>query len=57
MSGASGTSAHGLRPVRRPVFWKSANGIVFALSGVTYPSPLSSPIYEIRSATVCPAAL
>lgn len=37
-------------------FWMS-NGIVFALLTATYPSPPSSPIYEIKSYGVCPAAL
>jgi hypothetical protein len=38
-------------------FWKSPNGIVFVLDSPTYPSPPASPIDEIKSAGVCPAAL
>ena len=38
-------------------FWKAPNGIVFALGGATYPSPPSSPVYEIKSDGACPAAL
>jgi hypothetical protein len=38
-------------------FWKAPNNIVFALNSQTYPSPPSSPIYEIKSYGVCPAAL
>ena len=38
-------------------FWKSHDGIVFALDSQTYPSPPSSPVYEIKSYGVCPAAL
>ncbi len=39
-------------------FWKAPNGIVFALAGgASYPSPPSSPIYEIKTDGACPAAL
>jgi len=38
-------------------FWKSRDGIVFVLDSPTYPSPPSSPVYEIKSYGVCPAAL
>ena len=38
-------------------FWKSPAGIVFALESQTYPSPPSSPVYEIKSYGACPAAL
>ncbi len=36
-------------------FW-SAQGLTFGLSGFTYPSPPSAPVYEVK-VTVCPAAL
>lgn len=38
-------------------FWRAPNGIVFALGGATYPSPPSSPVYEIKTDGACPAAL
>jgi hypothetical protein len=38
-------------------FWKAPNDIVFALNSETYPSPPSSPIYEIKTYGVCPAAI
>ena len=38
-------------------FWKAPNNIVFALNSETYPSPPSSPIYEIKTYGVCPAAI
>jgi hypothetical protein len=37
-------------------FWRSADGIVFAVSGAAYPSPPTAPIYEIKLAA-CPAAV
>lgn len=36
-------------------FW-SAQGLTFGLSGLTYPSPPSAPVYEVK-VTVCPEAL
>jgi hypothetical protein len=38
-------------------FWKSHDGIVFALDSQIYPSPPSSPVHEIKSYGMCPAAL
>jgi len=38
-------------------FWKSHDGIVFALNSQSYPSPPSALVYEIKSYGVCPAAL
>jgi hypothetical protein len=38
-------------------FWKAQNAIVFALDSQTHPSPPNSPVYEIKSYGVCPAAL
>lgn len=36
-------------------FW-SARGLTFGLSGLTYPSPPSAPVYEVK-VTVCPEAI
>jgi hypothetical protein len=38
-------------------FWKAANNIVFVLDSMAYPSPPSSPVYEIKTYGVCPAAI
>ncbi len=38
-------------------FWKSHDGIVFALESQSHPSPPGSLVYEIKSYGVCPAAL
>ena len=38
-------------------FWKATNDIVFALDSATFPSPPTSPVYEIKTYGVCPAAI
>ncbi len=38
-------------------FWKAANNVVFAVDSATFPSPPSSPVYEIKTYGVCPAAI